>query len=71
MTGQGISGDVVGLNKRGVEQIAQRNRVARLEFDIILARADEGLGRNRYRLIEIAALMLRPVEDNRGGCDLG
>src|ERR1019366_10076785 len=67
----GISCDVVRLNKRGVEQIAQRDRVARLEFDIIFASSDEGLGRNRYRLIEIAALMLGPVEDNRGGCDLG
>jgi hypothetical protein len=59
---QSIGRDVVGLDERGIEQIAKGNSVARLKSDVVLARAGKGLGRNRDDLVEIARLVFRPIE---------
>ncbi len=65
---QSIGSDVVGLDERGVEQIAKGNCVAGLKSDVVLARAGKGLGRNHDDLIKIARFVFRPIEhhDRRG-----
>ena len=59
---QSIGRDVVGLDERGIKQIAKCNCVAGLKPDVVLARAGKGLGRNRDDLVEIARFVFRPIE---------
>ena len=67
--GQGIGRDVVRLHERGVEQIAQRDRVARLKTDIVFARPGEGGFGNDRHLREIAAFFGGPIEHDHRGRD--
>jgi len=68
---QSIGRDVVGLDERGIEQIAKGNCIAGLKSDVVLARAGKGLGRNRDDLVEIARFVFRPIEHHHRRGDLG
>ena len=46
---QSVGRDVVRLDEGRVKQIAQCDRIARLETNEVFARADKRLGRNRRR----------------------
>ena len=71
MIRQSIGRDVVGLDERGIKQIAKGNCVAGLKSDVVLARAGKGLGRNRDDLVEIARFVFRPIEHHYRRGDLG
>src|SRR4029077_4942871 len=69
--GQGIGSDVIGFNEGSIKKVAQRSLITRLKTDIVFSHSGKRLRRNRNNLIEIAALMLGPVEHDRGGRDFG
>ena len=66
---QRVCGNVIRLNERGIEKIAQRDPVAGLKSDIILKVSDESLLRNRRNLIEVTAFVLCPVKHHARGRD--
>jgi len=68
---QNVGCDVIRLDESCVKKVAQRDSVARLEANEIIARAGKRLGRNRRHLIQVARMFLRPVEDNHGCRDFG
>jgi len=61
---QSIGSNVVGLDERGVEQIAKGNCVAGLKSDVVLARAGKGFGRDHDDLTKIARFVFRPIENH-------
>ena len=67
---QGVGGDVVGLHERRVKQVAQRDRIARLKTNVVLARSGKGGFGNDCDLREIAALFRRPIEHHHRRRDL-
>ena len=70
MSCQSKGSNVVGLDERGIKQVAQRDLVAWLKSYVVLPGADECLRWNGDDLIEIAAFLFRPIEHDRGRSDL-
>jgi hypothetical protein len=62
-----VGRDVVGLDKGGIKQIAERDRITRLETDEVLASADKRFGRDGRQLIQITRMFFGPVEHDHGG----
>ena len=69
MVRQRVRRDVVGLHKRGIQQITQRDAVARLKANIIFGDSNKHFCRDRDWLIEIARFLLRPIEHYARGRD--
>src|SRR5436190_15985062 len=62
MVRERIGRNVIGLNKRSVEKISQRDAIARLKANIVFESADKRLLRDRNRLVEVARSAFRPIE---------
>ena len=71
MIGQCVCSDVVRLDERGIKQIAQRDRVARLESNIIRVGSNKSRFRNHGDLRKIAGAGRGPIEYDHRGRDLG
>ena len=71
MVRQGVGCDVVRLDEGRVKQIAQRDRVARLETNEVFARADKRFGWKRRDLVEVAGSFVGPVEHDHRCRDFG
>ncbi len=61
-----VSSDVIGLDQRGVKEIAQGDSIAGLKTNEILTGADECFGRNRGHLVQVAGSFLGPIEHDHG-----
>ena len=68
---QRVSSDVIRLDKRRVEKIAQRDPVARLKADEIFAGAGKCFRRDRGHLVQVARFFLRPIEHHHRSRHLG
>ena len=68
---QRVGGDIVRLDERGIEKVAQRDHIPRLKSDVVLECPDKRLWRNDHGLIEIAPFMLGPIQHDHGSRDLG
>jgi len=66
---QCICSNIVGLNERRIEKIAQCDAVSRLKADVIFQDSNKRLLRNRHSLVEITRFLFRPIEYDARGCN--
>ena len=71
MVRKGVGGDIIRLDQRRIEQIAQGHGIAGLKSDTGGRALPEGRVRDNRHLREITALLRCPIEHHHGSGDLG